>query len=297
MKNQNFFLPGLMAFLLLAGCEMSENPDHVGELEIIKDGQVVLDLSDIEYYDFSSHVIYLNENNRLDGDFDKLQDAAVTIDGENIYSLRIHELHSSTFYPGPHIYRMMDMFGDFAFRVRFGFMDDGESGTPNDPRTDARIRNVLKKHGKLREGLSLEILSVSKTGADIKATLRLKNMDPVSYYHLDPGKMGKGLFHYFTNGLTYLNPDIPEYVYDKTAAEKPEPWNYWTRDWLSEIQGNESKVLEFTYSLGAVPQGQDLKFFFDFPSPELSITNRSDLELQSGRVWLGSVGDTKVLRF
>ncbi|WP_026967257.1 hypothetical protein [Algoriphagus terrigena] len=156
---------------------------------------------------------------------------------------------------------------------------------------------MLERHDKLRRGLSVEIVSAEKNGNDIKTTLRLKNLDPISYYHLDPDKMGTGLFHYFTNGLTFYNPEIPDYVYDRTAIESPDPWNYWTNDWLAEIAGNQTKEWEFTYRLGAVPEGKDLNFSFDFPSPYLAITSRSALDLDGGRVWLGSVEDTKKVRF
>lgn len=297
MKNQFVFLFCIMALMLSTGCEIAESLDEAGELKILKDGEVILDLSDIDYYDFSAHIFYLNESNRLNGDFDKLEGASVVVDGIEIYSLRIQEMHSSAIYPGAQINRMMDIFGDFAFRIRFVKLDDGSGNSPADPRIDPNIRNVLKAHGKLREGLSIEIVSVEKSGTDIKAILRLKNLDPISYYHLDPGKMGNALFHYFTNGLTFYNPEIPHYVYDQTIGEAPEPWNYWTNDWLAEIGGNQSKVFEFSYNLGTVPKGEELDFFFDFPSPHFAITSRADLNLKSGTVWLGTVHDLKTVTF
>jgi len=296
MKTQFFLLLGILATVLFTGCEMTENPDGAG-FQLIKDGEVVLDMSDIEYYDFSTHVIYLNENNRLAGYVDKLEGAAVTVDGVEIYSLRIQDPLSSTFYPGPQTNRVMDRYGDFAFRIRFLHLDDGSGNIPVDPRLDPRISDVLQRHDKLRRGLSVEIVSVERSGNDIKTTLRLKNLDPISYYHLDPDKMGTGLFHYFTNGLTFYNPEIPDYVYDRTAIESPDPWNYWTNDWLAEIAGNQTKEWEFTYSLGAVPQGKDLNFSFDFPSPYLAVTSRAALDLDGGRIWLGSVEDRKMVRF
>jgi len=295
MKSQLVLLLGILTTLLFTGCEMTENPDGAG-FQLIKDGEVVLDLSDIDYYDFSTHVIYLNENNQLGGDADKLEGAAVTVDGVEIYSLRIQEPLSSTIYPGPQTNRTMDMYGDFAFRIRFVHLDDGSGNIPVDPRLDPRISDVLERHDKLRRGLSVEIVSVERDGDDIKTTLRLKNLDPVPYYHLDPDKMGTGLFHYFTNGLTYYNSELG-YVRDTAVGEVPDPWNYWTNDWLAEIEGNQTKEWEFTYSLGAVPQGKDLNFSFDFPSPHLAITSRAALDLDGGRVWLGSVEDTRKVRF
>jgi hypothetical protein len=86
-------------------------------------------------------------------------------------------------------------------------------------------------------------------------------------------------------------------VYDKTLSEAPEPWNYWTNDWLAEIGGNQTKEWELTYNLGAVPKGEDLSFLFSFPSPHLAITSRATLNYNGGRVWLGSVEDTRKVKF
>lgn len=287
----------LLLLLLFAGCETSDYLEDAEAFQITRNGELVLDLSDIELYDFSTHILYLNENNRLNGDFDQLNGATVTVDGQELYTLRIQEPNSSAIHPGPQIFRKMDTFGDFAFRIRFVSLTDGTSTPHVDPRENKKIRDALKRHGKLREGLALEILSVESQGSLVKTKVRLRNIDSFSYYHLDPVKMGNGLFHFYTNGLSFFNPAIKSYIYDQSVAQSPEPWNYWTKEWLSEIQPNESKDLVFTYNLGTVPAGQELRFSFDFPSPELSIKNRNDLYFKSSRIWLGSVGDTKVVRF
>lgn len=292
MKNRFKFLPCFLAMFCFWACEMTEDPNGEETFEFVKDGKVVLDLSDIEYYDFSAHVIYLNESNPLGGDVSKLDGAVVKVDGEEIYSLRIQDPLSSTIFPGAQVNRSMDVYGDFAFRI--GFVD--WEGTIPDPRADTRIKNVLEREGKLREGLSVEIVSIEKNGTEVNTTLRLKNLDPVSYYHLDPDKMGVGLFHYFTNGLTYYNP-ATGYIQDTSIGESPDPWNYWTNDWLAEIGGMETKEWVFTYELGAVPQGQELDFFFDFPAPNLAITTRAALDIDGSRVWLGAIGGVRKVRF
>lgn len=294
----NYLIPFvLLLFLAFAGCETTNYSEDAGAFQITNNGELVLDLSDIELYDFSTHIIYLNENNRLNGDFDKLNGAVVTVDGQELYTLRIQELYSSTMHPGPQIFRMTDTFGDFAFRISFVSWTDGTFPAPVDPRGNAKIRDAMKRQGKLRDGLALEILSIESEGALVKTKIRLRNIDSFSYYHLDPGKMGNGLFHFFTNGLSFFNPTVQSYVYDQSVSEAPEPWNYWSKEWLSEIQPNESKELVFTYNLGAVPAGQELRFSFDFPSPSLAIKSRNDLDIKGSRIWLGSIGDSKVVRF
>jgi hypothetical protein len=193
MKNLLLVFFGIFFVSLLSGCESIESPVGNGQFQIVKDGQVVLDLSDIEYYDFSTHVIYLNEANRMEGAIDRLEGATVMVGDQEIYLLRIHEPYNSTFQPGPRIDRHMDVYGDFAFKISFISLEDASGNRTEDPRGDSRIRLALEREGKLREGLSIEIVSVEKTGTDIKAKLRLKNLDPIPYHHLDPNKMG-----YFT---------------------------------------------------------------------------------------------------
>lgn len=102
--------------------------------------------------------------------------------------------------------------------------------------------------------------------------------------------MGDALFHYFTNGLVFFDPQEMEYQQNKVKHEQPEFIQFWSLDWMSVIKGKESKTFEFTYPFENVPTGRDLKFSFFFPSPERSIQLGSDLDQQNGRIWLGNVG-------
>lgn len=287
----------MLFFAIFFGCEMSGENEIYEELQIINDGEVVMDLSDIDYYDFSTHIVYLKENNRLAGDYDKLQGAKVKVDGAEIYTLKIHELYASQFPKGIHINRLIDHFGDFAFRISNNQVQNTQSSAIHDDRNDARLISVLKKNKKYRAGLSLEIESITRLGNEVRLRIKLRNLDDQTYFHLDPNKMSEGLFHYFTNGLVFFDAQEPGYQYNKIQSEQPESLKYWTMDWMSLIKGKETKTFTFTYPYENVPTGRDLRFFFNFPSPELSISQRSDLIQGNSRVWLGSVGMEKMVRF
>lgn len=276
---------------------MSGDNEIYEDFKIVNDGEVVLDLSDIEYYDFSTHIVYLKENNKLEGDYDKLQGARIMVDSTEIYPLKIHELYMSSFPSGPHINRLIDNFGDFAFRISNNNSPSGSSSGFHDPRSDPRIIAVLKKHNKYRAGLSLETESMTRQGNEVRLRIKLRNLDNQSYYHLDPNKMGVNLFHYFTNGLVFFDAQVPGYQSNKIPTEQPESFNHWSLDWMSVIKGKESKTFNFTYPFENVPTGRDLRFFYNFPSPERSITQRSDLIQGNGRIWLGAVGMEKIVRF
>lgn len=295
MKQQYLII--LLSLIIFSGCETFQIEDPFEDLQIVNDGDLVLDLSDIEYYDFSTHIIYLKENNRLAGDFDKLQGARILVNGTEIYSLKIHDLYLSSFPTGPHIIRRMDTFGDFAFRISNFNSNSGYSIEFQDPRNDPRLIAVLKKHGKYRAGLSIETASISLQEKEVRFRLKLRNQDNHSYYHFDPKKMGDGLFHFFTNGLFFFDSQQMEYQYNKIQFEQPESFQNWSLDWMSIINGNETKTFEFIYHYDNVPTGMDLRFSFSFPSQELIIRQRNDLEQEEGRIWMGSVGVEMMKRF
>lgn len=292
MKNRYLIL----LLVAMSGCITDGNDGSPEDFKIVNQGEVVLDLSDIDYYDFSTHIVYLNENNRLAGDYDKLQGANILVNGFEIYPLKIHELYLSTIPTGPHINRLIDNFGDFAFRISFSDFASGSGSSIQDPRSDPRIVSVLKKHDKYRVGLSIVTESITRQGNEIKLRIRLRNHDNQNYYFLDPNKMGEGLFHYFTNGLEFFDSNLG-YQQNNLAREQPESYQYWTLDWMSVIKGKETKSFEFTYPFENVPTGRDLKFSFSFPSPELSISDKSELDQQNGRIWLGNVGIDLTKRF
>ncbi|MBD3630834.1 hypothetical protein [Cyclobacterium sp.] len=287
MKNRYWTV--ILFSALLSSCIIDGGEGTPVDLTMVNQGNVVLDLSDIDYYDFSSHIVYLKGSNRLEGDFDQLRGAKILVNGTEIYPLNIHDLYLSTMPVGPHIQSLIDVFGDFAFRISFSDYPDGSGSSIKDPRSDARIVSALKKHNKYRAGLSIEAESILRQGNQIKLKIKIRNLDSQNYYFLDPHKMGEGLFHYFTNGLGFFDPQQMGYQQNKIEHEPPEPHLYWSLDWMSVIKGKESKTFEFTYPFENVPTGRDLKFSFVFPSPERSIQLGSDLDQQGGRIWLGSV--------
>lgn len=202
MKTQLLIL--ILFLLITTGCDTDKYEGNPEIFQIINQENVVVDLSDIDYYDFSSQIVYLKKNNRLDGDFDKLQGSQIVVNGTEIYPLKIHELYLSIMPTGAHIRRLLDNFGDFAFRISYA--NDPNQVGAKDPRYDPRIISVLKKNNKYRAGLSIETESMTRHGNTIKLRIKLRNNDLQSYYHLDPKKMGEGLFHYFTNGLVFFDP-------------------------------------------------------------------------------------------
>jgi hypothetical protein len=104
--------------------------------------------------------------------------------------------------------------------------------------------------------------------------------------------MGFGLFHYFTNGPTFLDDPPTKHFTHKETVIHPEPWNSWGKEWLTLIKSGESKNISITYDqFDLMPAGK-YRMYFEFPGLNYGISQK-DLTLEDGRIWLGSIGMNK----
>jgi hypothetical protein len=165
-------------------------------------------------------------------------------------------------------------------------LQHADDPAPDDPRDNPKLINALKTNNQYREGLSCKIQSVRfLTSGSVELKFGLTNNDDVNYYFLDPDKMGLSLFHYFTNGPTFLNIENPNHYYHNMKVTTPEPWDSWKKEWLSLIKGHETKDFTFTYPFASMPDGK-YRVFFSFPG--LNHANLKDLNLTDGKIWLGA---------
>jgi hypothetical protein len=215
----------------------------------------------------------------------------VFTNGERIYSGVFHAGYMSSIPIGPSILLPPIFHGNSIVPITlFTYIDlEGKKHPQVDQRSDPRILNALKLYGQLHEGLNCEIRSVQINRGSNKVSLELKltNNDSFDYYHLDPEKMGMGLFHYFTNGLHLWSPTLKKSFENHVQHIAPEPWDSWKMDWLSLIRSGESKTIWINYTnFDPVPAGQ-YKLQFSFPG--LSRVEKSELVQRKGRIWLGSL--------
>jgi len=171
--------------------------------------------------------------------------------------------------------------------VRIVIQRSDPQGT--DPRSDKRIITALKKHGQYRAGLHCEIQSVQISNGKVVLNFELSNSDIIDYYYLDPDKMGIGLFHYFTNGPTFINVPFTKHFTHQETVVHPVPWDSWEKGWLTLIKSGERKNISITYNhFDVIPAGK-YKVYFEFPGLNYGISQQ-DLILNDGRIWLGSIG-------
>lgn len=281
----------LLALLLPGACTPDDSIAPGEGLSLQIGNREVLTANEIDYYDLSTHFIYLKGTNSFLTDKLVRDSFTVCADGAKIYSGVFHSWVMSSMPLGPAIYTPGMFYGDYVVPITFSwyFDTDGKKIPATDPRSDPRILQALKSYDQLHEGLKCTIRSVQFPSGTGKASilLELKNADSFDYYHLDPEKMGLGLFHYFTNGLSLWNKTSQKSYENHLQHVQPDPWNSWEPAWLSLIRSGETKVLRIDYpNFDAVPAG-NYRLYFRFPG--LAHVEKSQLKLGTGRIWLGDL--------
>jgi hypothetical protein len=248
---------------------------------------------DIQFYDFSSHCIYLkgdksqffeNDTGRylLFTPFRANRPFIVVANKERCYIGSFHSLMLSTAPRGPYMDEL-----DIGYYPRdVMHISKGWNDTV-DTRNDGRIKDVLISLGLYHGGISVDLKSVNIVeNADtstVEYVFRISNIDHDNLYVVDPNKMGIDLFHYFTNGIVFQgNGVLIQSMYKKVNT----PSTSWDATWFTEIPINSS--IERTVRLRGYPKLLPGKYrcYFTFSDPKVEKDNRY---LTGGRIWLGSL--------
>lgn len=279
--------------LLLVGCEKNEI-DNSKELSdgfcIVVDDEIVVNHNDIEYYDYSNHLIYMKSKQSFPSDIEEYRNFTVFADKDEIYSGQIFPPDFTILPSKPTIFANHSMYGDYIIEIQSMSQKwDTLGNVITDPREDERIVEALKKHNQFHAGLSCEIKSVQYIASnDVKVELILKNNDSFNYYYLDPDKMGINLFHYYTNGLFIRDFNSHETYTHKIETISAEPWNSWKKDWLSIINGNKSKTITISYNNFEEVVSGEYKATFEYPGLSFQV-DKKDIVQDDGQIWLGEI--------
>ncbi|HLF32666.1 MAG TPA: hypothetical protein VI583_00425 [Cyclobacteriaceae bacterium] len=299
---KNFLKWGILLFLV-PGC-IHENPPgefissdyRSGDGFCLKVGDsILIDHKMIEYYDLSTHMIYLKDNYRFpevrwNGGIE-FTEFAVYADGEEIYQGVFWPAVSSHYpFNTPLIQIGPPVYPEYVVKIEFPAMYDSLGNLNPDPRIDPRIIRTLEKYRQLHEGLSLKIDTVHLLDNNmVYVKITVINRDSFNYYILSPDKMGINLFHYFTNGLLLADINYPYYQYLSHHIQntEPVPWDYWNTDWLEILYSGEEKSFSWIYEDYDVIQPGNYRAWFQFPG--LSHVNIDEIKQENGRIWLGEV--------
>jgi hypothetical protein len=281
-----------IVFLILAlSCEENDNEIKDGFSLVINDS-ITYNSNSIDFYDFSSHLIYLKSGDSFS--FSNRGTFKIQVDNKEIYTGQMFSMYSSYLPSGVYIRCAPTFYKDYIIPIGFSQIIDTEGNSIEDPRNDSRIIDALEKHNQYREGLSSEIISVQKIMDNkVKITLELSNLDTDNLLYLDPDKMGLGLFHYFTNGLIIRDSQRNSYTH-KLTTQKPEPWDSWKADWLTVINGNETKTISILYNDFDLLSEGEYTASFSYPGLSHQI-ELEDLQQKNGRIWLGELYNIKTI--
>lgn len=296
MKTINLLTTALI-LLIIISCEKDDNDLNIGNqagFSLHINDSIVYNSNQIDFYDFSSHLIYLK--NGYSFSYSNRGTFKVLVNNTEIYSGQMFPMYSSYIPIGPVIRCTPTFYGGYIIPIGFNQFVDSVGDSNEDSRNDSRIIEALKKNNQYREGLSCEILSIQNISSNnVKIDLQLTNNDSDNLLYLDPDKMGLGLFHYYTNGLLLQDLSNKTFTHQLTITQ-PDPWSTWKDDWLSIITSNESKTISIIYdNFDTITTGQ-FEALFNFPGLGSQV-DKEDLQQDNGRVWLGQLQMKKKIEF
>ena len=289
--------PLILLLFLVAGCEKKlDLADRLPESSIeLTDGyclvagdQVVVNHRDISYYDYGAHLVYLKSHRSSAEFLEEAGSLTVYAGGEEIYTVSTQPGYSSFAPSGPIIWTFPTFYEDNIIAIDLIGTYEVLMAEGGDVREDPRIVKALKKYGQYRKGLHCEIVSCMSSAPDeLVLRLKLTNRDDVNYYYLDPEKMGMGLFHYFSNGLSLWNAEERQSYTNQTEHISPSPWDSWDLDWMSLLEGGSSVTITLEYkNFESVPPGS---YWALFRFPGLAHVKRDQLAQRHGQIWLGKL--------
>lgn len=255
--------------------------------------------NDIEFYDFSTHCIYLKNDKsyffaNYSGEFYQFNPTlisrpfVVVAGTERCY---IGALHSGLLSVAP-VFPYIDE-GDVGF-----FPEDvihisrAWSDNETDTRSHLKVEEILIKQDLFHAGLTIELTSFqlvdNSDTATVDYTIKIKNNDQDDIYIIDPEKMGSERFHYYTNGPHLWDYSKPKYIYSQFKhVVSPEPYDSWDIDWFTRLKSNQT--IERIITLKGyphIPQGNYVGYM-NFSNP--TRISKDKRYISNGRVWIGSV--------
>ena len=290
------FTPMVLLLFLVAGCEIEKDPVeepldpslHLTDgFCLVKDSRVVLNHYDIDYYDYSAHMIYLKDPGAFEEKFKAMGPAVVYADSSRIYDLSFVSRVSSYFPQGPVLWLPFWCYADDLVNINFRWSNESMAEGAADTREDPRIVEALKKYGQFRHGLQAEILSVQYNSQDdVVLELELRNEDPVNYYYLDPEKLGLARYHDVSRGLRLWDADVNLTYTCQIEYGPPGYWDSMDLEGMSLLKSDSTVRLTFAYDrFDTVPPGTYLALF-EFATPTF-IVDHGNLEQPDGLIWLG----------
>jgi hypothetical protein len=203
--------------------------------------------NDIQFYDFSTHCIYLKGNKsqffeNYNGKFFMFNPLlidkpfVVIASGERCYVGSLHSGLLSTFPRSPYMDELdVGYYPNDVMHISKSWIGS------NDIRNDSRIKAVLISLGLYHGGISVNLKSINiienADTSTVEYVFAITNNDQDNLFVLDPDKMGTERFHYFTNGIVF-NGDGGKYQSSYKQVIAPDPYDSWDISWFTQLPVN-----------------------------------------------------------
>lgn len=254
--------------------------------------------NDIEFYDFSTHCIYLKKDKsyffeNYGGKFYQFNPELISrpfvivAGNERCYVGALHSGLLSMAPAGPYMNELdVGYFPADVMHISRAWSDD------EDIRSNPKVEEVLIKQDLFHAGLEIELTSFqlvdNSDTSTVEYSIKIKNNDQDNLYIIDPAKMGSELFHYYTNGPHLWDYSKPLYLYSQfKEVDSPEPYDSWNFEWFTLVKINQS--IERTILLKGYPHIPNGNYvgYMNFSNPT-KITKENRYVADS-RIWIGSI--------
>ena len=261
-----------------------------------------LSANDIEFYDFSSHCIYLKKSKwalfpQYRNEFELFRAMPykpfwVMANNEKAYIATFHAALSSVGRYLPYIDET-----SFSFYPA-DVLPIGKVWHSHDERNNETVKHALQNDGLYHAGISVELTDVSIVDNNDIATLdysfSITNNDIDDLLILDADKMGPERFHYFSNGPVLENSQSQRmYQSSFKGVIAPEPYDSWDPAWFSILKSGDMR--SWTVRLKGYEKIEPGEYSCHFNFFHPTRIEKSERFVDSARYWLGEINSNEIV--
>ncbi len=275
------------------------------------DSAAVLTAADIDFYDWSSHCIYLKNNKDqlkerlLDdrGFLVKNPGAAfvVSTNGASQYYGCFHSLIMNLAPTTPTIDEMsLTYYPEDVLSIGRSWISDDLDTRNNDD-----VKQALINAGLFHAGISVEIDTAfglnfypfAGDSSQMEYRFIISNHDEDALYVLDPDKIGTELFFYFNVAPSIYNLDTDAYLHPNHSYDPsmtPDTSNFDNLNWYTLLSSGESITRTVrTGNYTNVTAGR-YELALDYSTP-INTLRQARRNKPLGRIWIGNVKSDKYI--
>ena len=255
----------------------------INDLELADEPWITTE--DIEFYDFSTHCIYLKKE-RPAFHYYLVRPFIVVASNTRIYLGSFFSMFSSS-PVNTLIIKTPFFYPDDIIRIEKTFASTQD--VP-DMRNDYRIKYALERHNIFTESISVKLDNAELIGradtSTVAYSFTITNIGKLDLYVPDPEKMGPGLFNYYTTQPRIYNENL-RYYPEYDSVEYPESYKSWDISWYTKLCAGRSIRRYMVIKGYPYIENGSYKCNFTYDSPRW--IEKNDRILTDGRIWIGEI--------